>query len=192
MTLRAEPHNHALSRRLAESNRCWGAEHGVSVNAPEREDAAVRHWAGLAGYVARRFYFPGHDYDDVRQEALIALWQAQRSYDGTGDERGHLALCIHRRLSSKLKEARRLKHGPLNEALREPESHAKVGRWVEPGQSAVAPFSGFLSALFAPLMPTEQRAVLGVAMGYRNAELGPRTTVEKQLRRARRKLKEAA
>lgn len=142
-------------------------------------DAAVREWAPLAYHVAGSFRFPGADRDDVRQEALIALWQALPRYDGTGSLRGWLAFCVRRKLSSKLREHGRVKHRALNEALREPDSFA--GDYVLGG-------SGSLSVLLAPLTPLEQRACVGVACGLTYAELGPPKAVDNALQRARVKL----
>lgn len=169
----------------------------------------MREWAGLAYSIARRFDFPGADRDDVRQEALVALWQAQRSYDGRVPLKPHLALSVHRRLCSKLREALRLKHRALNEAtsLTELEGRraAGVAQWVErrPGKPQVVgsiPAPGFtsqpgwalsssVSDALAPLTLAERRAVVGVACGFTYAELGDSKAVDNALQRARRKLR---
>lgn len=163
----------------------------------------VVEWTGLAYSVAQDFRFPGADRDDVRQEALIAVWgalsSALSSYDGSGTLRGHLALSVRRRLSSKLRESLRLKHGPLNEALTEPESGWTTGTAAEEvpqdartGVAGADHPSGSVSALLAPLTLVERRACVGVACGMEYAELGDPKSIDNALTRARRKLRAAA
>lgn len=145
-------------------------------------ETAVREWAPLAYWIARDFRFPGADHQDVRQEALIALWGALGSYDGRVPLKPHLAVSIRRRLSSKLRDARRQKHQLLNEALRELE----VSVASAPERAA----SSSLSALLEPLTLVQRRAVVGVACGLTYAELGHPKAIDSALYRARRVLAE--
>lgn len=46
-----------------------------------REDALVREWAGYAATIAREFFHPRIEPDDLRQEALIAVMEAARAFD---------------------------------------------------------------------------------------------------------------
>lgn len=74
----------------------------------------------VALLVSRDYRFPGADVDDVRQEALIALWDACRSWD---PERGPFEpfarLVVRSRLMSVLRAHLRVKHEVLTRAERE-------------------------------------------------------------------------
>lgn len=74
----------------------------------------------LADRMARRWYLPGADADDVRQVARIAAWESTRCYrpDLGTTPRAFAALVIGRRLREVLKLARRHKHEPLTLAVR--------------------------------------------------------------------------
>ena len=157
------------------------------------EDAAVREWTGLAYAVAQGFYFPGADSDDVRQEALVGLLRGLRNWDPARNEaaglRPWLAVCIRRHLVSALDKSRRVKRGPLNEALRELEPDDRTLAGLRGSTAGTA--SSSLSALLAPLTPVERRAVVGVACGMAYAELGQSKSVDNALKRARQKLRAA-
>lgn len=75
---------------------------------------------GLANAIAREFYLPGGDMDDVRQEARLALWIATGRYeDGRGLTFGQYArTMIRRRLIDLLNAALRHKHAVLTNAVR--------------------------------------------------------------------------
>jgi RNA polymerase sigma factor (sigma-70 family) len=65
---------------------------------------------GLAVSVASEWRIPGMDADDVRQEALIALWESGRAYDKTkGPFPPFARLVISRRLRDRLQAATRMK-----------------------------------------------------------------------------------
>lgn len=134
----------------------------------------LTRYTPIAHAVAARYRLPGADRDDVHQEALIALWDALGRFDGRGDKRAFLGMCVRRRLASKLRAALREKHRVLNEALTDPEvsgvAYARAGAALVEDDGSRP--SGSVSALLAPLTCAEQRACLGVAMGYRNTELG--------------------
>jgi len=75
----------------------------------------------IAIAIAREYYFPGADDNDVRQEALIGLWYAVKDFD---PERGlsfpnFARLVIHRRLTGCLKMALRPGRMALSDAGRE-------------------------------------------------------------------------
>jgi RNA polymerase sporulation-specific sigma factor len=73
-------------------------------------------------YITRQFYIPGHNYDDILQEALYALrFKAIPDYDktrGQGDQPypfdRFAMLCIRRHLSTLLKSSFRNKEKALN------------------------------------------------------------------------------
>ncbi len=79
----------------------------------------MREFDRVAVRESRRFFFPGHDRDDVLQEARLALLEAHRAYrPSTGVEFGAFAtLCVRRRLSSKLRNATADKHQLLTGAF---------------------------------------------------------------------------
>lgn len=80
--------------------------------------ARVERYRPLALSIARDYYLPGSDPDDVRQEAMIALAIADRNFT---PERGEFVsfayVCIRRRLDTALKKATRKKHRVLTEAV---------------------------------------------------------------------------
>lgn len=76
----------------------------------------------LARLIAGDFRLPGHDRDDVHQEARIALWEAARCYDKTrGPFRPFARLVITRRLTDLVRaatcQARRAHTVPLHEGI---------------------------------------------------------------------------
>ena len=85
----------------------------------------TRH-LGIALGIARDYYLPGGDADDVRQEARIALWEATGVWD---PERGSfpafVRLVVHRRIQDAIKNASRKKRMIVTDALREYED---IGR----------------------------------------------------------------
>ena len=85
------------------------------------ENALVRKWSPLATVIAREFFHPTLDADDLRQEALIALMVAGRTYDPSHGTRfgPFAAMCIRRRLITTLKLANAMKRDWRMEAPRE-------------------------------------------------------------------------
>lgn len=74
----------------------------------------------IADGIASEYYFPGADWQDVRQEAYIGLWIAAGQWD---EEKGasfksFAHLVIRRRLSALVRMALAEKHRPLNESVR--------------------------------------------------------------------------
>jgi RNA polymerase sporulation-specific sigma factor len=74
----------------------------------------------LAYSIAREFYLPGGDADDVRQEALVGLLSGIRTWrpDGGMALKSFVALAVRRQLITALKGANRQKHRPLDESRR--------------------------------------------------------------------------
>lgn len=75
----------------------------------------------LALAIARDWHLPGSDRDDVRQEALLALWEAARAYQpGRGATFPTFATTVvRRRLADAVKHANRGKHQTLTNAGRD-------------------------------------------------------------------------
>lgn len=69
----------------------------------------------LAYAIARDYFLPGGDVDDVRQEAMIGVWKALRDYrpDGGKALPNFVALCVRRQLITAVKTATRVKHEAL-------------------------------------------------------------------------------
>ena len=99
----------------------------------------VEQYRPLALAIAREYFLPGADHDDVRQEAMIALAIADRDY---APERWSFSsfarLVIHRRLNSAVKIATRKKHRMLSEADRLHVS-TNESREVDPGSWSLDP-----------------------------------------------------
>lgn len=140
---------------------------------------------------------PGADADDVRQEALIALWIATGDYDPSHGVTfpTFARYVVRRRLASVLKMALREKHRPLNESVREVE---RDGEWV----SVVDTLPGGLDPLRVAvdrdrlarivgalelLTPYERASLARVLNGVESNKL-----VHNAAWRARRKLKAVA
>lgn len=75
----------------------------------------------VARLVASEFYAPGMERDDMIQEALIALWIAARGWtpEGGASFPSFARIVIRRRLASVVLGALALKHGPLNDSVRD-------------------------------------------------------------------------
>lgn len=154
--------------------------------------------------IADGFYWPGADRDDVKQEALIALWVASRDWspDGGLNFRNFAALVIREQLKDCLKAAKRLKHGPLNNSIRLlrdedgildqavdqlPHLHQVVDVAEDRARLAAV-----LHAIDNDLTDLERRAIVGIAAGYSYAELGDPKRMDNLAYKARRKLRAAA
>lgn len=90
----------------------------------DRDKAAVnellsRH-EGLIMSVARRYFVPGGDHEDVRQQAMIGFWKAVRDYNGDAAASfpSFARTCMQRQVITAVKAANRMKHSPLNESDR--------------------------------------------------------------------------
>ncbi len=84
---------------------------------PEAFAALFRHFRPRIFRLARSYYAPGAEYDDLIQEATIGFFKAIRDFEG---DRGALGafveLCVRRQIITFVKISTRLKHAPLNRA----------------------------------------------------------------------------
>jgi len=165
--------------------------------------SAIQRWSesrSLACGVARDFFIPGSDHDDVVQEALIALWVAARDYEpGHGTSFSSFAtMVIKRRLSSCVMAATRQKHLALNSALRTTVTEdGKIEAIVDtlPHLHQVVDIAESreqLAAVIAAIreLPDFQRhCVIGIAEGKEYREIGPPKKVDNALTKARGKLR---
>lgn len=99
-------------------------EHLVASFQQTRDKAAVnellRRHEGLIMSVARRYFVPGGDHDDVRQQAMIGFWKAVRDFtpDAGASFPSFSRTCMQRQVITAVKAANRMKHSPLNESDR--------------------------------------------------------------------------
>jgi len=167
------------------------------------ENALVRKWSPLATTISREFFHPTLDYDDLRQEALIAVMIAGRTYDpAQGSFSGFAAMCIKRRLSSTLKTASRMKRDWRMELPREtvmedgdvlrtvdlvPALHADSHELLAERDEVRRIVRGVTA-----LTPLERRAVLAAVNDDHPHSGGIDKSIDNAVQRARRKLRVAA
>ena len=115
----------STSKRLRGS-ALTDAEDDTLVDAFQRKrdrDAVnelLRRHEGLVVSVARKYFVPGGDHEDVRQQAMIGFWKAVRDYsDSAGAAFPSFArTCMQRQVITAVKAANRMKHAPLTDADR--------------------------------------------------------------------------
>jgi RNA polymerase sigma-H factor len=77
-------------------------------------------FGGIARLIADRFYARGLEREDLRQVALIALWEACKRYDSSvvpdGSFVGFAAICMRRKVISAVQDAQRKKQALLSDA----------------------------------------------------------------------------
>lgn len=99
-------------------------EHLVAAFQRDRDREAVnellRRHEGLIVSVARRYFVPGGDHEDVRQQAMIGFWKAVRDYTGGAGASfpSFARTCMQRQVITAVKAANRMKHSPLNDSDR--------------------------------------------------------------------------
>lgn len=94
-------------------------------------DAQLLSFEPLCRHVARRYFAPGLDHDDLLQEARIGAYKGIRDYQ---PERGSslntfVGHCAERQVITAVKTAQRAKHGPLNTAVTV--KRDEDGEWVD-------------------------------------------------------------
>lgn len=149
--------------------------------------------------VARRYFIPGGDRDDVLQLARIGCWQALEQWDGRSPIRGFARLLAERRVIEAIIAARRDKRQAQLEARsvvtdRDGLEHQAVELIAEPfgleervaGRERLRAVVGALPQL----SPLERRSLAGVARG--ESYVRPGSPESKQadnaIQRARRKV----
>ena len=80
----------------------------------------LRRHEGLVLSVARKYFVPGGDHEDVRQQAMIGFWKAVRDYnaDAAAAFPSFARTCMQRQVITAVKAANRMKHAPLTKADR--------------------------------------------------------------------------
>lgn len=163
------------------------------------EGLLVAQWAGFAVSIAQSFYIPGGDFDDLRQEALIGLMMAARTFDPSKGRnfQAFAAMAVKRHMMSIVTAANREKHQALNEARMvaydaEDGPVALIDLLADPFPDAhesleTKELFGRLAAV--PLTEVERRA-LGMLLD--GVEYSHEKRLDNALLRARRKLRAAA
>jgi len=109
----------ALDERVEERG-LW--EEGALIDAAQAGDPDAfadlfRRHRSRVFYIARHFYAPGSDRDDLIQEATIGFYKAIRDYNR---ERGTFSwfveMCVRRQVITFIKMSTRQKHAALNSA----------------------------------------------------------------------------
>jgi len=141
--------------------------------------------------LARDRYLPGHDRDDVRQEARIALWTAARTYRRElGTWPAFARLVVRRRLDSLTRTANNRRNGLLTNAARDDE----LERQAADAELELRLDVAELLHAIDTLTMLERRAILGIAAGYSYEELagagGTAKQIDNAATRARRRLRE--
>jgi RNA polymerase sporulation-specific sigma factor len=167
----------------------------------EREHEVVAEYTAFAFSLAHGISWPGSTRDDVRQEALLGVLYAVRTWrpDGGLSLKGLIALAVRRQLWTAIKAAHREKHEALNSSLRFafddadelvsiaetiPDLNADVHRalmadWI----------LDEIKQRVARMSDLEQRSLLGVALGVPYSQIDQdEKRVDNALQRARKKL----
>jgi len=155
----------------------------------------------FALWVAKAFFFPGADRDDVEQEAMIGLWEALERWDPKrgASLKSFVYLIVRRRLVEKLMSSQRLQQQALTESLREveledgplalvenlPDLRADTAAIVEQRER----LAEMVRIVSEELSPLERRALVHILNGH--AYAGDKV-LDNALQRARKKLQEAA
>lgn len=143
----------------------------------------------LAYRVARDYWLPGADRDDVRQIALIALWEAARCYrPGIGTFPSFAETVIRRRLCSAVRAARREKRQVLTDAARE-DVLSRVTSNEDPARTVeLRDDLARLAAVMRTLSPVERE---GMRRVVNELPYVGRKDLDNGVQRARRKLRAA-
>jgi RNA polymerase sporulation-specific sigma factor len=213
------------TRRRPESNWCRSPERSSGpfetgddadlVALAQRGDRPasaelVARYTDTAYGIATRFYMPGAERDDVRQEALVGILRAIRTYrpGHAVPFAGFVKMCVYRWLITACVQAPgREKHAPLNEALRAvPNEWGELDQAVSIIEDVRAGVPELLEqraelhdlvAGLARLSPLEARCVVSLALGFTYAEVEAATGrsfkgIDNAIQRGRRRLREAA
>lgn len=145
----------------------------------------------VARAIAKDYFLPGSEGQDVEQEALIALWEAVRAYQpDRGPFRPFAEIVIRRHLNDQVRGATRGKALVLTTSARDldlPHLH-QVTDQCETREEIRRTLANV-----AALGAWERHCVIGVASGLSYAEIGgDAKRIDNTLFRARRKLRAAA
>lgn len=166
-------------------------------------DQELRACEGICKHVARQYFLPGGDYDDLIQEARIGAYKGLLSFDGDRGAalRNHLFLCAERHVISAVKSATRNKHLALNQAISldatvNYDDELTLADVIADDQASVEDTidTGIELARLGRLVWTEltdleHDVMIGIVSGKSYGELGDPKQVDNALQRGRRKLR---
>lgn len=169
----------------------------IHSGTPENFEAIYPSYLDLVYGVVHRFCCPrSSEFEDYFQEALIALWQAIRSFDPQkGNAKTFLATCMRRKLANYLKTERR-RHPVVPFSLdAQPEDGDGLHEKLKlPSIDVEATVIGReeIKSLLASLTPLEMTCALLFAEGFSYDEVAKNLgitmkSVDNALRRARQK-----
>jgi RNA polymerase sporulation-specific sigma factor len=153
------------------------AKHGD----PEAFDMLFRAYRRRIFLLARRYFAPGADRDDLLQEATIGFFKAIRDFCGDrGGFSSFVELCVRRQIITFIKSATRQKHAALNWATSldapvfEDSDETLLGRLAAPG-TIEGRFDEdgheFLEELWSRCSPLEQGVLSMYARGFSFEEM---------------------
>lgn len=132
--------------------------------------------------LARRYFAPGSDRDDLIQEATIGFYKAIRDFKG---HRGTFAtfvdLCVRRQVITFIKTSTRQKHAALNWAMSidaplypdtDESLSARLASPEQPGFAELSETTAFLSALWGRCSALERSVLSLYTKGYSFVEMG--------------------
>lgn len=138
----------------------------------------------LALMLARDYHLPGSDQDDVRQEALIALWEAARTHDpGRSSFPNWARVVIRRHLADCVRTATRGKQRVLTEAVREEDVQFHLAAYAVEHRQAVRELVASARNLTQPERAALTRIIDGAPLEGK-ADDNLRYRVRKKLRAA--------
>lgn len=150
------------------------------------ENDLVRMYKPLAFAIARDYYFPGSDREDVKQEALIGVMYAIRSYrPSAGSLDKFVPVVVRRHLQTCVKAARVQKYQALTLADR---NELKITDLTWQPEESFLRRDRLRAVLEAwrSLTPIQKRAMLYPINGISYAK---NKTIDSSIQRARRRLK---
>ena len=152
----------------------------------------------VAYSISRRFYAPGMDRQDLEQEALVALWNACRTFD---PEKGvpikqWIRIVVLARMKDVVTAANRQKQRMLNEATPRGEELVSLVETCPDlagsaeDQAITRMMVEDILGRVAALSPLQRRALLSVAAGLTYEEIGgDKKSIDNAVQGARRNLK---
>lgn len=82
-------------------------------------ETLYKKYSYIVGYKAKKYYAPGSDHEDLKQEGNVGLINSIKDYkiEHPTSFKVFCELCIHRQIITAIKAATRQKHLPLNQSI---------------------------------------------------------------------------
>lgn len=171
-----------------------------SASRPGTFTDAYRQLDPYTRRLSRQFFGPGLDHDDIRQVALIGLWEAWKTHDPTrGHFRKFATHVMYREVQDAVTTARRMKrHSDTTLSLdryidHDTQLHEVTATRELGPEERVAEHQRLtlILGVVAGLTELERRVVLGRVAGESYASLGSAKSVDNALQRAKQKIRVA-